>query len=234
MKSTVVAAVVAGLGVVVAGTAGAAVADAAPPGVPPPVFQPSAGLPVQALLAGPQLVAHIVDAPAMSVVTTRTMSDQSATVDPARCVSAWVPADPQSYAGTGYTGAATQVLADGNSADPAHLITQAVVSFPSAHAAGAYVEKAAHDWIDCANRDITFTPTSGQGQQWHFGKPAARRGIITLPQLAATGEASCQRAIGARDNLVFDVLACGYRGADPTDQAAAIIAVTAANMPQSI
>jgi hypothetical protein len=95
--------------------------------------------------------------------------------------------------------------------------------------------RAARGWAGCANRDVTFTAPSGAAQHWHFGKPAlaARGSVVTLPQRAADGGSGCERAIGARDNVVIDVMACGY-GNDPTGQARDIVALTADYMPRPV
>lgn len=193
MKPMVVAAVAAGIvTVAVAGPAAAAPAAAAPA---VPVFWTSTGNghgpALDAGLLTPARVAAIVGAPAMTVAATSDFGDVADTLSAPECVSARTPTDQSSYAGSDYTGAATQVLAD-TPAHPTHTITQAVVAYPSSAQAMDCAGLAARSWKRCAERDLTFTPRSGRAQQWRLGSPAvvADGSVITLPQAAATADAS--------------------------------------------
>jgi len=225
-------AVLAGLGVFAA-TAGGATA-AASPGTPA-ASGSTTGVNLTDMMLSPETVAAVIDAGSMRVAASATaMADSSAQVAPAQCLSAWGPGEQQSYAGSGYTGVKTQVLATGG-ADPTHVVNQTVVSFPTSADAEQYLTHTAASWTACANHDIDYTEASGDHKPWTIGKPSidTEKTVIEVTQAAKDGRSACERAITMKTNIVIDVLAC-TAGDDPTGQGVSLAETIVAHMPYSI
>ena len=232
---TCTTAVLAGLGAIVAIAGPCAGIAAASPGAPA-ASGSTTGADLADVLLSPAMAGAVLEANSMQLVgSSATMADSSAQVAPAQCVSAWGPGEQQSYAGSGYTGVQTQVLANAGGAGPTHVVNQTVVSFPASADAKQYLTRAAASWVDCANRDIDYKEASGDHKPWTLGKPAIdpKKTVIEVTQAAKDGSSACERAITMKTNIVIDVLTC-TAGADPTGQGVSLAETIVGNMPYSI
>jgi hypothetical protein len=140
------------------------------------------------------------------------------------CLStANVALDPV-YSGSGYTAIIEERLADtGPDSQPAHVLEQAVASFPSADLALAFVNNLAGKWKACAGQTITVqTIPTGRGiyseEQYTTGRLIGEVPKIALSKTGGTRD--CQRALDAVSNLVIDVEACGSPLSDQGRQVA--------------
>jgi hypothetical protein len=154
--------------------------------------------------------------------------DDSATIDAKDCLSAWAPAQAPVYAGSGFTGADVQILRGLNKQQWQAGVIQAAVSFPTAAQAQQFVAAQTPQWGGCANRQFTVSPPGAAPQTWTFAEPKTADATTTL-QANLAGGGTCQRAIAVRGNVVIDVQACH---AEPSDQAAAIVAAISAKIPK--
>ncbi len=156
--------------------------------------------------------------------------DDSATIDNRDCLSAWAPAQQPVYAGSGYTGAAVQVLREVNASITQNSLIQSVASFESQDKAVTFVQAQQRQWTMCSSRSATVTPTGEAPQMAIFGLPLTNAGAITLNITlgAPSPTPNCQRGIAARGNVVIDVRQCRSGGNDAT----AIVASIADKVPR--
>lgn len=121
------------------------------------------------------------------------------------------------YAGSSYTGARAQYVADPPDAEGtiAHMVWQVAVAFASTDAAQAFFGSQSDRWKACAGKTITDTSApsgSDPGSQvsWSI-QGVTPHDDTTLAQIASLpngGAWACQRALHAVSNVVFDVAAC--------------------------
>jgi PknH-like extracellular domain len=107
-----------------------------------------------------------------------------------------------------------------------HSLTQAVVLFPSAPAAAAFVSAWTHSWSACAIRGFTDTSNSGRVNQWTVGPVSLPNGTLSAARFQQNANGwTCQRALTAANNVVIDLMACSYsltnQGVIMADQIAA-------------
>lgn len=220
-KST--AAVVTGMAALAAfATLGTGVAGATP-GVPAPTFW-SSGADAGSILLSPEAMAEITDTKTMEVVgSSDDLLDDSDRVEPAACVSAYSPAQAQSYAGSDWTAVNAELVADGEPGDATLVVTQSVVTFDSDDAAGDYLTQASKEWKRCGGTDLAITTKDGDVMEWSIGKPSLNddETVIILPVAAQAGE--CERALAGMRDIVIDVMACSVDGGDATGQAEAVV-----------
>ena len=63
-----------------------------------------------------------------------------------------------------------------------------------------------------------------------FGKPSTKDGVVSMRETREGGNGwGCERAVGARNNVVADIMVCRY---DPAGQAVAIINAVLGRVPQ--
>ena len=137
------------------------------------------------------------------------MDTSSVTLSQPACQGALYTSQDPVYAGTGYTGVSGLVSSEpGDNYD--HWVNQAVVLFPSADKAKAFLETSARNWKGCAGKTITVTNKT-KTYRWTFGQINGHPPKITVvdTQEGADGW-ECQRALGLANNVVVDVNACGY------------------------
>jgi hypothetical protein len=217
-------------------TAAWALTGAGPAGaVPLPTFwSSSSALSIGNLLLSPDRVTALTgaDRPMAIVAMTPTMIDTAKRLSPASCAGAYSPTEKQAYDGSGYTDMTTQLIADGNSKNTDHTVTQGVVRFPTATQAASYVARAQQYWAACADSTVIHTSRAGSAQPWHLGALTSSSDgtLLVLSQQSVTGS-RCERALTVAGPVVIDIAACGQKS-DPTGQAAAIATTTAAAHPE--
>jgi serine/threonine-protein kinase len=200
------------------------------PAKPPAPPVPASAL--QGLLLGTDELANL--AGAAGVIATQTapvLSDDAAAVDDKDCVGAWVPSQREVYGDSGWTAVQQQLLRSAGDGPPTHTITQMVASFPTTDAAALSVNKQADQWARCAGRTITATITQPPTSvTYTFGKPSTKDGVVSMRETREGGNGwGCERAVGARNNVVADIMVCRY---DPAGQAVAIINAVLGRVPQ--
>jgi serine/threonine kinase PknH len=165
-----------------------------------------------ALLASPQEVNGIMGSSGMQPGKPITQMDSSpVTVSPSECLGALYTTQDSVYAGTGFTGMNGVVSSEaGDNYD--HWVNQAVVLFPSADKAKAFLQASADKWKGCANKTVSVTNTNkGKTYRWSFaditGEPP-KFSVVEM-QEAADGW-GCERALGVANNVIADVNACAY------------------------
>ncbi|WP_197508720.1 sensor domain-containing protein [Mycobacterium sp. 1081908.1] len=122
------------------------------------------------------------------------------------------PALTEALRGSGYLGVQTQFLrGDG------HLVSQAVVDYPSAESATKFAAQQAESWGKCDGKPLTLTTPAEGSVTFTVGTVTNRDGMLSVvfTQEGARGWA-CQRALTARNNVVIDTRSCGF---NRTDQA---------------
>jgi serine/threonine kinase PknH len=147
------------------------------------------------------------------------MDSSSVTLSSPGCQGALYTSQDPVYAGTGYTGVSGLVSSEpGDNYD--HWVNQAVVAFPSADKAKAFLQTSADKWKTCAGKTVTVTNKS-KTYRWTFAQINGSPPKITVldTQEGADGW-ECQRAMGVANNVIVDVNACGYHISDQGGQIA--------------
>ncbi|WP_156688823.1 sensor domain-containing protein [Mycobacterium sp. Marseille-P9652] len=233
--TAVVALVTAGTGVFIAvadrstgpaGTTSVSEPPSAPPPAPTSAATPPSVVPIDALpglLLDPAVVNGIEGTTAMVVRPDPNAGSGSGFADlPSNrpeCKGVQHPAMVSALQGSGWIAAQTQVLSEPND-DWKHLVSNAVVDFPSAQLATDYAARQAEAWGRCAGKPLT-TNAAGEGPvTWSVGPTSDRNGVVSvvLTQEGAVGW-GCQRALTARNNIVVDARSCGF---NRTDQAVTV------------
>ena len=98
------------------------------------------------------------------------MDSSPVTVSPSACLGALYASQDSVYAGTGYTKMSGLVSSEpGDNYD--HWVNQAVVLFPSADKAKAFLKTSADKWKTCAGKTVTVTNTNkGKTYRWTFAE----------------------------------------------------------------
>ncbi|OBG78870.1 MULTISPECIES: serine/threonine-protein kinase PknH/PknJ [unclassified Mycobacterium] len=187
----------------------------APPPPPPLSADRLSGL----LLPAPD-VNTVMGASAMQpgkLITT--MDNSSVRVSTSDCQGALYTTQDPVYAGTGYTAINGLVSSEpGDNYD--HWVNQAVVLFPSAEKAKAFLQASTDKWKSCAGKTVTVTNKS-KTYRWTFGQVQGDPPKVTVmdTQEGADGW-ECERAMSVANNVIVDINACGYH---ITDQAGQIV-----------
>ena len=163
------------------------------------------------LLLSAEQVNAAMGASAMAVTNTQTsMSDNSASMEPAECLAIDGAAEAAVYADSGSWAERDQSLNDGD--DFAHYLKQAVVLFPTVESAAAFVDASAQRWPAC--RQYTHLQS---GTNWSVGPVSNADGAlsaISTQQDAAAPGWGCGRALVLRNNVVIDVNTCSAAPGD--------------------
>jgi tetratricopeptide (TPR) repeat protein len=150
------------------------------------------------------------------------MSDDSGMTKPKECRAIDGSAQAQVYAGSNFMAERDQTLQDGYHF--AHFAKQAVVLFPSAKKADAFLTASAQQWPAC--HQYTRIQT-----QWTVGAISNTNGTLSTTATQQNANApgwGCGRALAARNNVVIDVITCS---ANPADSAVTIANQIAAKVP---
>ena len=150
------------------------------------------------------------------------MSDDSGMMKPKECLAIDGSTHAKVYAGSNFMAERDQTLQDGYHLT--HFAEQAVVLYPSAKKADAFLTASAQQWPAC--HQYTRIQT-----QWTVGAISNTNG--TLSTIATQQNANapgwgCGRALAARNNVVIDVTTCS---ANPADSAVTIANQIAAKVP---
>ena len=177
------------------------------------------------LLLGDEQVNAAMGATEMAVMKTHfAMSDDSATMEPRECLAIDGSAQAVVYADSGFTAERDQTLQEGDNFT--HYVQQAVVLFPSAKQAVAFLSASAQQWPACHH----YTHTQS-GSLWDVG-PISNAGgtlsTIATQQNANDPGWACGRALVQRNNVLVDVNTCS---ANPADSALNIANQIAAKVP---
>lgn len=158
--------------------------------------------------------------------------DDSAALTEKDCLSAWMPAQADAYAASGFQGLQLQVLGDLTQPAPLNPVVQAVAAFPSTASARTFVDNQKVQWGKCAGRTITVNLPNREPMQFDLKAPGLMPGgIVMLTQSPReTGQLlPCFRTLALRNNVVVDVRACTIKVAN----AALLLASTIADrVPQ--
>ena len=130
------------------------------------------------------------------------------------------PALTEALRGSGYLGVQTQFLrGDG------HLVSQAVIDYPSAESATRFAAQQAENWGKCDGKPLTLTNPAEGSITFTVGTVTNRGGMLSVvfTQEGARGW-GCQRALTARNNVVIDTRSCGFNRTDQATTAAARMA----------
>jgi hypothetical protein len=152
------------------------------------------------------------------------MSDDSDTMQPAECLAVDGSAQVKVYAGSGYTAERDETYHEHDNFN--HYVDQAVVLFPTAKQANAFVTASAQQWPTCH----AYTHTQS-GSQWTTGPVTNANGMLrltTTQQNANKPGWACGRALTAQNNVVIDVNTCS---ANPADSAVSIAGQIAGKVP---
>lgn len=192
-----------------------------------PTAPPLAETALRGLLLTAEQINPAMTATGMAVTRTHfALSDDAATMEPRECLAIDGAAQTEVYAGSGYTAVRQQSLSEGD--DFAHFADQAVVLFPTAKHAAAFVEHSARQWGDCHQyRHIQ------SGSEWVAGTISNVDGMVSTVANQENADHSgwaCGRALTARNNVVIDVNTCS---ADPKGSAVDIANQIAAKVPVS-
>ena len=159
----------------------------------------------------PEQINAAMGATEMAMTNNRVeMSDDSATMEPRECLAVDAAAQAQVYADSGFTNVIDQTFQDGDNF--AHFAEQAVVLFPTAKQASAFVTASAQQWAAC--HEYTHTQS---GSRWTAGAISNASGILSTTatqQNPKEGGWACGRALAARNNVVIDVNTCSANPAD--------------------
>ena len=165
-----------------------------------------------ALLISPPEVNGIMGSSGMQPGKPITSMDSSpVTVSPSACLGALYTTQDSVYAGTGYTGMSGVVSSEpGDNYD--HWVNQAVVLFPSADKAKAFLQTSTDKWKSCANKTVTVTNTNkGKTYRWSFAEITGEPPKISVVEMQEAADGwGCQRALGVANNVIADVNACAY------------------------
>jgi serine/threonine-protein kinase len=147
------------------------------------------------------------------------MDTSSVTLSSPGCQGALYTSQDPVYAGTGYTGVSGLVSSEpGDNYD--HWVNQAVVAFPSADKAKAFLQTTADKWKACAGKTVTVT-NKGKSYTWTFAQINGGPPRMTLADTQEGADGwECQRAMGVANNVIVDINACGYHINDQGGQIA--------------
>ena len=149
-----------------------------------------------------------------------TMAKSSLTLSAPACQGVLYAAQEPQYVGTGYTGVSGLVSSESGD-DFDHWVHQAVVSFPSADKADAFVQTSQDKWKACSGKTITVTNTSkNKTYSWTVSSVSGHPPRITAESIQEAAKGwQCERAMSVANNVVIDINACAYK---LNDQAGAI------------
>lgn len=147
------------------------------------------------------------------------------TVDKSECIATIVPASREAYAGSGWVAVRKNLYAEQATGQ---TVGQAVVSFPTAERAAAFVAAQTEAWRSCEGQTVTLDPTGDPApiEVTSIGTEGAALTATAMPQSAR--DKGCDRALRAEANVVVDVQHCGLQ---PSQSAAAVAAAIAEQFP---
>jgi serine/threonine protein kinase len=179
----------------------------APPSSPMSSTLPSPPSPPNALngllLSVDQINAAMGATGMISVGTMTALTDNSFAVSDPACLPLSGAAEAKAYANSGYGAVQAQVVAKAQQ----NALNQAVVQFPSAQAASAFITASTQGWQACSNRQFTLS-ANGTSQVNTVGPVSDTDGTLSATVAPANSLGVCERALTAAKNVVIDVTAC--------------------------
>lgn len=140
------------------------------------------------------------------------------TTDKPDCGGSWANANKDEYTGSGWQSVRTQYLREPNR--PQHEVYQSVVSFPGPQAARDFVAKESRRWPSCTGTAVTTTNATTPAQTWWIASVSKDADMVTaVSNREGASGYTCQHTVTSRNNVVVDVVACGW---DVTDQGTTI------------
>ncbi len=198
-----------------------------------PPAPPIAASALAGLLSGTDELANLAGAAGILVTESgQILSDDGAVVDNKDCVGAWLPGQRKVYGDSGWSAVQQQLSRSTGDGPPTHTVTQVILSFPTAEAATKSVDSQKELWSTCAGQIISATiaqpPTT---VRYTFGTPTTEDdGVVSMRETREGGNGwGCERAVGARNNVVADTMVCRY---DPAGQAVAIARAILKRVPE--
>ena len=188
------------------------------PSPAPPAADPIPPDHLSALLLDPSGINSVMGSSSMTPGKPITSMDTSSVkLSLPNCQGALYTSQDPVYAGTGYTGVSGLVSAEpGDNND--HWVNQAVVAFPSADKAKAFVQTSADKWKGCAGKTVAVTNRS-KTYRWTLDQLNGSPPKISMLETQEGADGwECQRAMGVANNVVVDVNACGYHISDQGGQ----------------
>jgi PknH-like extracellular domain len=177
------------------------------------------------LLLSPEQIDPLIGAKDMAVARRHdALSDDSATMRPKECLAIDGSAQAQVYVDSGFTAVRDQALNDGD--NWTHYAEQAVVLFPTAKLARAFLITSFFRWPVCHQ----YTHIQS-GTQWTVAPISDTDGAlstIATQQQARAGGWACGRALALKNNVIVDVNTCS---SDPKNSAVDIANQIAAKVP---
>jgi serine/threonine-protein kinase len=153
-----------------------------------------------------------------------TMGDPESTLSIEDCRGALFPAQVPVYANSGYTAVKAQAASDSGN----HFVAQAVVAFGSAEQAQAFVSSSAVKWNGCDGKTVIET-YNGNQLRVALGNVTGNPPKIAQVDLQQDSKGwTCQHALSAFANLVFDLGACGLHITDDASRIADAMAAKVA------
>ncbi|MEE6139843.1 serine/threonine-protein kinase PknH/PknJ [Mycobacterium sp. 050128] len=136
--------------------------------------------------------------------------------------------EAHAYSGSGSTASLHEQLWNAKpNSPPTHIVSQAVVLFPSAQTATDFLNASVSEWSACANKTISTTYANGKSSSATTGPVSSASSIlsVTLREDDVTG----QHALTSSNNVIVDVtvgnvLASGLGGVDEAVRIAGRIA----------
>jgi serine/threonine-protein kinase len=146
------------------------------------------------------------------------MGTSTMTVSIPDCKGALYTTQDPVYAGSGWTGVNGLVSAEpGDNND--HWVNQAVVAFPTADKAKAFLQSSVDRWKKCAGQTVTVTNSNNKTYRWTFAQIQGSPPKISVLQTQEGADGwQCERVIGMANNVIADVNACGYHISDQAGQ----------------
>ena len=127
-------------------------------------------------------------------------------VAPPHCTGAWGPAYAATFDGTGMTGIAVGLVAQGQEV----RVAQAAASFPDPAAAQRIFDRLLTDWTACQNTHAVFS-YQGAGTEVDIKAPRRIGDVHVLGLVPTTSPVpgqQCERGMALRGNVIVDVRAC--------------------------
>jgi serine/threonine-protein kinase len=120
------------------------------------------------------------------------------------------------YQGSGYTAVQSQSISGmphPGGDDYLWRLPHAVVTYPDAKSAAAFVQTAQGKWNKCANRSYNarlLSDPNGYDQFWTAGPVTAANGVLSTTMVQEGGAGwQCQHGLTAHNNVVLEFSACG-------------------------
>jgi serine/threonine kinase PknH len=201
-----------------------------PPTTTPPVT-PVAESALAGLLLTPSETSITMGTPGMTVTGPPDPTeswDMSGYFPDKACVPLWGPAETPAYDGSGWRGTSRGQQLDGKKTSRVN-VQQYVLSFPSAHDAGAFFATSAQQWPACSNRQ--YTMTQGIGAVWTVGPVSNTNGTLSATQTRSSDGETCQRALTVANNVAIDIAVYTSRADSQSDSAVNIAHQIGAKVP---